>query len=122
MLLVAKDREDGARGSETVKVQLRSTLVSHVTHIILDFSLKISFDSLLLSDLSAVVITVCLHVSTGRLLWSVCYQRWVLWFLRLKILRKLFSQPCVMPSAFVHVLKVKKMFWSNKISVWILTM
>lgn len=41
VLLVAKDREDGARGSETVKVQLRSTLVSHVTNIILDFSLKI---------------------------------------------------------------------------------
>lgn len=41
VLLVAKDREEGARGSETVKVQLRSTLVSDVTHIILHFGLKI---------------------------------------------------------------------------------
>lgn len=28
VLLSAKEREEGARGSETVKVQLRSTLVS----------------------------------------------------------------------------------------------
>lgn len=41
VLLVNKDREEGARASETVKVQLRSTLVSHVTHTILDFGLKI---------------------------------------------------------------------------------
>lgn len=40
VLLNAKDREEGARGSETVKVQLRSTLVSDRTHIILDFNLK----------------------------------------------------------------------------------
>lgn len=40
MLLVAKDREEGARASETVKVQLRSTMVSDVTHTILDFGFK----------------------------------------------------------------------------------
>lgn len=33
VLLAAKDREEGPRGSETVKVQLRSTLVSDVTHL-----------------------------------------------------------------------------------------
>lgn len=41
MLLGAKDREEGARGSETVKVQLRSTLVSDITRVILEFGLKI---------------------------------------------------------------------------------
>lgn len=32
-LLSAREREEGARGPETVKVQLRSTLVSDVTHV-----------------------------------------------------------------------------------------
>lgn len=41
MLLANKDREGGARASETVKVQLRSTLVSHVTHTTLDFGFRI---------------------------------------------------------------------------------
>lgn len=34
MLLSAKEREEGARGLETVKVQLRSTLVSGFIHVL----------------------------------------------------------------------------------------
>lgn len=41
VIIGAKDREEGARGSETVKVQLRSTLVSDSTLGIPDFQLKI---------------------------------------------------------------------------------
>lgn len=37
VIIGAKDREEGARGSETVKVQLRSTLVSDSTLSIPDF-------------------------------------------------------------------------------------
>lgn len=92
-LLVAKDGEEGARGSETVKVQLRSTLVSDGTDFLLDWLEDFSH-SLVFSDLNAIV-TVCLHVSTGGLLWSVCYQRWVLWFLRLRKMREtIFKATC----------------------------
>lgn len=66
-LLGAKDREEGARGSETVKVQLRSTLVSDMTPVILDFGLKI-FVILcyeIFSDSNAITIAVLLMCPQG---------------------------------------------------------
>lgn len=47
MLLSVKDREEGGRGSETVKVQLRSALVSHFTCtcFMVFFTFKILYQS-----------------------------------------------------------------------------
>ncbi len=59
MLLSAKEKEEGARGLETVKVQLRSTLVSSCRHRIWNFF----FEALM--SVQRVIINVYPCVFTG---------------------------------------------------------
>lgn len=69
------------------------------------------------------VTSVCLFVFTGRLLWAVCYQRLASFHaLNLKdIFTSLFQTSPAEYNSVMFVLQVKKTFWSNKLTVWILT-
>ena len=71
-------------------------------------------------SLCNLVMSVCLFVFKGRLLWAVCYQR--LAALNLKeIFTPFFQTSPAEYNNVMFVLKVKKTFCSNKLTVWILT-
>lgn len=84
-------------------------------------------------SLKSLSLTICnecmyLHVFTGGLLWTICYQRWASpHFLNLKEMFYFYyfrlHQPCMrFLSLYTVVLQVKKMLSSNKLTAWILIM